>query len=67
MTKISFFTPICYNKTTGPHSKSAHENIDNYFFLGGKKAQVIPSTEKDNKKEVCLIYEKPHLAEIVLK
>ena len=47
MTKVPFFTPICF----GIHPKSTREllleAVDNYFYLRGKKAEVISKSQSN--------------------
>ncbi|MBS4166975.1 MULTISPECIES: DUF648 domain-containing protein [unclassified Neochlamydia] len=54
MSKLSFFTPITYQ--TSPKSTALFllEKVDNYFYLGGKKAQVIQGRTKTGQEKVIL-------------
>jgi hypothetical protein len=49
---LSFFTPIVYDKNEKQSfsyrkriSRSIEQNIDSYFYLGGKRAHVILDIE----------------------
>ena len=42
MSKLNFFTPVIYTPSPKSIGSSLLEKVDNYFYLGGKKAQVIP-------------------------
>lgn len=48
--QISFFTPVSFGSQSGPLS----EKIDNYFYLGGKKAYVIPGHVEQGSEDVIL-------------
>lgn len=56
MSGISFFTAVKYNEN---HKKSFGESlleaVDNYFYLGGKKAFVLDQRSKDGREKVVLL------------
>ena len=47
MNKLNFFTPIVYKSKDTPLSSRVLQKVDNYFYLGGKKAYVIQSKNND--------------------
>ncbi|WP_068469672.1 DUF648 domain-containing protein [Candidatus Protochlamydia phocaeensis] len=51
---INFFTAIKYEESDRSFSHSLLEIVDNYFYLGGKKAHVIQSKTKDGKQKAVL-------------
>ena len=55
MNRISFFTPVCYQDRHQSSKEFLLEKIDSYFYLGGKKAEVIRSENRSSTKEVILI------------
>ncbi len=50
-TNVGFFTAIKYKQETKSCIQSALEIVDNYFYLGGKKAYVIQ--ERTKKAVLC--------------
>lgn len=50
MSKINFFTPVSYQN----NQNSSLENVDNYFYLGGKKAHVIAGLAKNGDEKIVL-------------
>ncbi len=51
MTSIRFFTPICYGNQTKSPRQFLLEKVDDYFYLSGRKAQVI-NGDKNKVKEI---------------
>lgn len=51
MNKISFFTAVCYEYKPQSIKKFLLEKVDGYFYLGGKKAQVIISEDLDQNQK----------------
>lgn len=67
MSCINFFTPIIYS--SGYQKKASEtllETVDSYFYLGGKKAQVI-STLSNNARSVVLVDSKASYITSALK
>ncbi|MBS4168176.1 DUF648 domain-containing protein [Parachlamydia sp. AcF125] len=54
MSKLSFFTPVAYKTVPQSIELKLLEKVDNYFYLGGKKAYVIQGSAKTEQKEVVL-------------
>ena len=54
MSEINFFTPIYYGAHANSTKEKALQNIDNYFYICGKKAVVIPGRTDDGKEKVML-------------
>lgn len=52
MSGISFFTPVKYNNQLTSCSKLATELVDDYFYLGGRIAVVLPGNEKNGSEEI---------------
>lgn len=52
MDKINFFTPISYGSNSKTVCQFLTENIDNYFYLWGKTAEVIPVDLRENREKV---------------
>lgn len=52
MTSINFFTSIAYASSPKPLSASILEQVDNYFYLGGKKAHVIEGEVQSEEEQV---------------
>jgi hypothetical protein len=44
-TSLSFFTPVDYGDQPKSFTQSILESVDHYFYLGGRKAQVIPGMQ----------------------
>ncbi|CAF23553.1 hypothetical protein [Candidatus Protochlamydia amoebophila] len=55
MNELPFFTTICYDKNPEFIGKRLLEKVDAYFYLGGKKASVIPGHTKGNVEGVKFI------------
>lgn len=53
MSTVSFFTPICYEypKTFREY---VQEEVENYFYLGGKRAYVISRKREDGSQSVVI-------------
>jgi len=54
MTKLNFFTAITYQTPPKATASFLLEKVDNYFYLGGKKAHVIQGGTKSGHEEVIL-------------
>jgi hypothetical protein len=50
MGSISFFTPVDYGDQPKSFTQSILESVDHYFYLGGKKAQVIPGMQNERQQ-----------------
>lgn len=62
MSGISFFTPISYeNNSSCSLGAKLLETVDNYFYLGGKKAFVIRDRTAAGQEQVVLSEGKPSL------
>lgn len=46
MSTISFFTPICFESQNLSTKEFIFGKVESYFYLGGKKARVIPQSPK---------------------
>ena len=55
MNKINFFIPVNYGNTPKSTGQFLLEKADNYFYLGGKKAEVLPIHNKDSGEIVKLV------------
>lgn len=51
---IEFFTAIKYAHDNKSFKESVLENVDNYFYLGGKKAHVIQEKSKNGHQKIFL-------------
>lgn len=54
MTKLNFFTPVTYTNPSNSSGSSLLEKVDNYFYLGGKKAYVIQGRTENGQEKVIL-------------
>lgn len=54
MPKLNFFTPVTYISSSKSFGSSLLEKVDNYFYLGGKKAYVINGLAKNGQEKVIL-------------
>lgn len=52
--KIGFFTAVKYRQDTRTSRQSFLEKVDNYFYLGGKKAYVIQGKTQEGHEMVVL-------------
>ncbi len=52
MSNINFFTPIVYSIETPNISDKVLEGVDDYFYLGGKKAYVISGKSGEEEKVI---------------
>jgi hypothetical protein len=52
--KIGFFTAVDYGQENKTFSESVLEKVDDFFYLGGKKAHVIQGKTKNGPKKVLL-------------
>jgi len=60
MNQISFFTTANYGNAANTFSESLLDKVDNYFFLWGRKVQVIPGYRQGNSEGVVYTsYQKP--------
>lgn len=55
MAKVDFFTPVTYQNFQKPSNGSSLERVDDYFYLGGKKANVIQGLTKSGKERAILL------------
>ena len=68
MERVAFFTPVNFGGDQPKSStESLIESVENYFYLGGKKAYVIPGEINQNSKGVVLLQDSPALLAVVLK
>lgn len=51
---ISFFTAVKYEQENKTFTESILEKVDNYFYLGGKKAHVIQGKTKNGQGKALL-------------
>lgn len=61
MSEVSFCTAVTYGNLPKSACQSLLEGVDSYFYLGGKKAQVITGEVKKGNQDVRWITEKPSL------
>lgn len=54
MQKLNFFTPVAYTAPSKCIGSSLLEQVDDYFYLGGKKAHVIQGRTKNGQEKVIL-------------
>lgn len=54
MPKLNFFTAITYQTPQKSTASFLLEKVDNYFYLGGKKAHVIQGRTKSGHEQVIL-------------
>ena len=52
MNKVNFFTPVSYQMQSKSTCQSLLETVDNYFYLGGKKALVVHANEHELRAAV---------------
>lgn len=64
---VSFFTPISFGDQKKSCVRSMLEATDRYFYLGGRKAYVIPGDAKDGLKEAVLLKDSPAFLATVFK
>ncbi len=67
MNKINFFTPVSYSNTSKSTDQTLLEIVDSYFYLGGKKAEVLPPCPEENGEIVHLVDDTSPLFATVLK
>ena len=67
MSNAGFFTAIKYGHQDKSFSQTILEHVDNYFYLGGKKAVVIQGKRKDGIENVILTDAKASLLERIGK
>ncbi len=53
MSTVSFFTPICYENPK-TFMEYVQEEVENYFYLGGKRAYVISRKIEDGSQSVVI-------------
>lgn len=58
MSKLNFFTPVTYTIPSKSIRFSLLEKVDNYFYLGGKKAHHIQGLTKSGQERVILFEDK---------
>jgi len=46
MAKVGFFTPICFETRFKTYPQRILEKVDNYFYLGGLKAHLVPFSKR---------------------
>jgi len=56
MNKLGFFTPIIFAEKEKSYKHQIIERIEDYFFLGNKKAFIIPGKIVNNSQEVEIRY-----------
>lgn len=61
MPKLNFFTSVTYTAPSKSIGSSILEKVDNYFYLGGKKAHVIQGRTKNGQEKVILFETKSSL------
>lgn len=67
MNSISFFTPAKYGPFANTFGEFLAQTVDDYFFLEGKKAQVIPGHKIGNSEGVGYVYEKSPFLRTAIK
>jgi hypothetical protein len=67
MMKLDFFTPISFANQAKSYTQSLLETADNYFYLGGKKAYVIPGDRTTTSQGVVVLTESQRLLTTALK
>lgn len=69
MNSVSFFTPVVYEKIDKSYAEFFLEKVDDYFYLGGKKAEVFLSDpqERNTGLTVHLIEKRSALWATTLK
>jgi|GEM_PF-2256524 len=55
MDNVSFWTPVCFDKSDRSNRESFVETVDSYFYLGGRKAKVISKQSGQTNQEAHLI------------
>ncbi len=65
--KLDFFTPISFANQLKSYTQSLLETADNYFYLGGKKAYVIPGDRTLTSHGVVVLTESQRLLTTALK
>ncbi len=67
MSSVSFFTPINYGGFARTCGESLLEAVDDYFYLGGSKAQYIPGHTLGNSEGVAISQNSSSLFKTLLK
>lgn len=67
MTSIKFFTPVNYGDHCQTLAQFALEKVDAYFYLGGRKAQVIPGHRQGKSEGTVLFDENASFFKTALK
>lgn len=67
MESISFFTPVDFGSHAKTFTESLTERVDNYFYLGGKKAYVIPAAIVNGSQGVEIVEEEQSLLKTCIK
>jgi len=65
MASINFFTPVHFGNQSITCHQAMQETVDDYFYLGGKKASVIDA--QDSKMKVVLLEKSPPFLNTCLK
>lgn len=67
MTQISFFNAVNFGNQPKTTRQSLLETVDDYFYLGGKKACVIPGKIQNNSIEVEFRQDSPNFLTTIIK
>src|SRR3990167_8084861 len=67
MTKVDFFTPVNFGNQPKSCTQSLLEGVDSYFYLGGKKAYVIPGQTQQGTEGAVLAKDSPAFLITALK
>lgn len=67
MTKVGFFTAVSFGNQSKSCTQSAIETVDSYFYLGGKKACVIPGHTQQDSEGAILTKDSPAFLITALK
>lgn len=67
MAKVGFFTAVSFGDQPKSRTQSLLETVDSYFYLGGKKAYVIPGHTQQDGVSTILTKDSPAFLITVLK
>jgi len=67
MAKVGFFTAVSFGNQTKSCTQSFLETVDSYFYLGGKKAYVIPGHTQSGAEGAVLSKDSPAFLITALK
>ena len=68
MAKVGFFTAVSFGDQPKSCTQSLLETVDNYFYLGGKKAYVIPGhAQQDGQSTILITKDSPAFLITALK